>query len=193
MTYQETEGLLSPQIRNIRLSKVAEKIEKESNVLDLACGAGYLASYLPEGCQYFGVDRILMPNDREKSTSFLNLDLLEKGATDVISEKLPMKMDYIVCVAFLEHIPSPTNFLSKHKAHLTKGGVIVGTTPHPRGRIVHEILSSLSILSREAAHEHEDFLGKKKIEEMALGSGGHLVTYETFLFGMNQLFVIEYP
>lgn len=193
MKYQESEGLLSSRIRNARLSRVAKYIREKSIVLDLACGAGHLISYLPQDCQYFGVDKIPMKIYQEERYSFINLDLLKNTAIEIITREVKTKVDYITCVAFLEHIKNPMDLLSTYKALLKNDGLIIGTTPHPRGRIVHEMLSNIGLLSKEAAHEHEKFLGKKQIEEIALLSGGQLVVYKQFLYGMNQLFVIKYP
>ncbi len=192
MKYQESEGLLSSRIRNARLSRVAKYIREKSIVLDLACGAGYLISYLPQDCQYFGVDKIPMNGSQEKKYSFINLDLLETTAIETIARKVQTKVDYITCIAFLEHIKNPMELLSTYKLLLKRDGLIIGTTPHPRGRTVHEILARIGLLSKEAAHEHEKFLGKKQIEEIASLSGGELVEYHQFLYGMNQLFAIKY-
>lgn len=47
MVHQETEGLLSSLIRDIRLRKVASYVKRGSIVLDIACGNGRLAKFLP--------------------------------------------------------------------------------------------------------------------------------------------------
>ena len=191
MTNQETEGLLSPLIRDVRLKQVASYIKKNSTVLDLACGAGYLSKFLPEGCKYYGVDRIPAP-ETDKFSDFINLDLSEASSLARIREWIPKEPDYITCVAFVEHISNPTEFISEYSSLLKKRGKLVGTTPHPYGRLIHECMSRLYLCSRHGADEHEKFLGKNEIKEIALASGGNLITYIRFLFGLNQLFIIEY-
>lgn len=75
---------------------------------------------------------------------------------------------------------------------LNSTGSIVGTTPHPPGRQIHDTLSKLGLLSRLAAEEHEKFLDRGAINEMAIDSGGQLIQYKRFLLGLNQLFVIDF-
>lgn len=192
MEPQETEGLLSPLIRDIRLKKVASYIKEHSTVLDVACGSGYMSKFLPLGCKYYGVDKILASTTKN-STDFIALDLLDDGSLALLREWLPQKPDYITCIAFLEHITNPAEFVSRYRMLLTKNGKLIGTSPHPRGRLIHESLARVHLCSRHGAEEHKDFLRKEDIEEIALTSGGRLSIYEQFLVGLNQLFVIEYP
>ena len=193
MVHQETEGLLSPFIRDIRLRRAASHIKRDSIVLDMACGGGYLSKFLPAGCKYYGVDRVPSPT-AVHFTDFLALDLLEENSFDRIQEWLPHKPDYITCIAFLEHIDNPERFIRQCRGLLSMNGRrFIGTTPHPRGRLVHEFLSRIYLCSRHGAEEHEDFLRQKDIERIASTSGGNLAVYSQFLFGLNQLFVIEYP
>jgi 2-polyprenyl-3-methyl-5-hydroxy-6-metoxy-1,4-benzoquinol methylase len=193
MPFQETEGLLSSFIRDARLSQAASCIGANSAVLDLACGAGKLELYLPKGCTYYGVDRIPVSPSATNPPRFMTLDLLEDSAVERIREQLPEKPLYIACIAFLEHLPYPTEFLARYSSLLHPKGRVVATTPHPHGRMLHEALARVRLLSRSAAREHETFLGKKRIEDIASASGGKLISYKRFLFGMNQIFIIQYP
>ena len=123
---------------------------------------------------------------------FMALDLFGDNAFERVQEWLPQKPDYITCVAFLEHVEDPKGFIQGFHKLLSLNGKFVGTTPHPRGKLVHESLSTLYLCSRHAAEEHKDFLGKKEIEEISSATHGNLSTYSQFLLGLNQLFVIEY-
>ena len=76
---------------------------------------------------------------------------------------------------------------------LAKNGKFIGTTPHPRGRSIHQFVSSMYFCSRHGAEEHEQFLGREEIENIAVNSGGAISFCHQFLFGLNQIFVIEYP
>lgn len=191
VVHQETEGILSPLIRDMRLRKVASCIQKDSLVLDIACGAGYLSNFLPEGCHYYGVDR-MQASSNKRFTDFLALDVLGEHSFEQIEQWLPRKPDYITCIAFLEHIDHPGNFVQYSHKLLATNGRFIGTTPHPCGRLVHDSLSKIYLCSRHGAEEHTDFLGKKEIEDIARNSGGVLATYRRFLLGLNQLFVIKY-
>lgn len=188
---QETQGLLSIRVRNIRLSRVASFIKPNSVILDLACGAGYLKSFLPTSCKYYGVDRVLPPGYQEKP-NFISLDLLRDDSIKQIQKKFQIKPDYITCVAFLEHISDPIMFLSKYKGLFDEKGILVGTTPHPIGKRIHEMFAMIGLLSKEAAHEHKSFLNREDLSEIASLSGGNLIFYKRFLLGMNQLFIIQY-
>ena len=190
--HQETEGLLSPWIRDIRLKKVAQCIPNHTVVLDLACGNGYLSQFLPAGCKYYGVDR-LEPSAHDPFTDFKILDLSKNSTFKELELWLPEKPNVITCIAFLEHISDPAAFLKNAQQLLNERGKIIGTTPHPRGRLVHDTLAKLHICSQSGADEHETFLGKKDLNEMALGANGGLTQYSPFLFGLNQLFTVEFP
>ncbi|MGF1527817.1 MAG: class I SAM-dependent methyltransferase [Candidatus Competibacterales bacterium] len=192
LIHQETEGLLSPVLRDIRLRQVSFHIEESSTILDMACVAGYLSRFLPVGCRYYGVDRVPASNTNE-FTSFLHLDVLANGSFERIRDWLPQSPDYVTCIAFLEHIENPAEFVEKCSRLLASNGKFIGTTPHPRGRIVHDLLSRVHLCSRQGAEEHERFLGKEDIERIARTSKGSLSRYSQFLLSLNQLFVIEYP
>jgi cyclopropane fatty-acyl-phospholipid synthase-like methyltransferase len=191
MARQETEGLFSPLVRAIRMREIAKNIKEDSVILDLACGDGYLGSYLPKNCEYYGVD-LVSTSHRDRFSDFMNLDLLRDDSPAKIHHWLEKKVDYITCVAFLEHILNPAGFLKKYRPLLNKKGRIVGTTPHPRGRSIHDSLSRVRLLSRLAALEHEQFLDRRAINEMAMISGGQLIQYKLFFLGLNQLFVIDF-
>ncbi|MBZ0110961.1 MAG: class I SAM-dependent methyltransferase [Thermoanaerobaculia bacterium] len=191
MTHQETEGVLSPWVRDLRLKRVAALIPPGSTVLDFACGDGFLRQHLPPGCTYLGIDRVA-PTTVTPFHRFLSLDLQSEGATEQIAEWLDEPPGIITSIAFLEHISDPGAFLTDFRSLLDRQGRWLGTTPHPRGRRLHDSLSRLYLCSRSGAQEHEDFLDRSDLERIAIASGGTLSRHETFLFGLNQLFEIFY-
>lgn len=190
-THQETEGVLSPFIRDIRLRQVSRRIRAGETVLDLACGNLYLGKHLRERTKYFGVDRTPTTSDRT-GYNFLLADLLSSDAPDQIERWACTKFDVISCAAFLEHISNPTDFLARYTKLLKPGGRVVGTTPHPKGRDLHDNLARIYLCSRSGAAEHENFLSKDDLEHAAKASGGRMIEYKQFLFGLNQVFVLEY-
>jgi 2-polyprenyl-3-methyl-5-hydroxy-6-metoxy-1,4-benzoquinol methylase len=192
VAHQETEGLLSPLIRDIRLRKAASHVGSKATVLDLACGEGYLRRFLPSGCRYYGADRV-RPSSTAHFSDFTELDLREEASLDHLRAWLPERPDCLTCIAFLEHLSDPGGFVAAYRSLLAKPGKLIGTTPHPRGRSIHESLASIHLCSRHGAEEHEQFLGRTEIESLAAASGGTLSVYRQFLAGLNQLFVIEYP
>ncbi|MCA9212929.1 MAG: methyltransferase domain-containing protein [Planctomycetales bacterium] len=190
---QEVQGLLSPYIRNQRLRQVASLIGENDVVLDLACGGGYLGKFLPEQTEYFGVDRIPFGSrgcaETKDAAHFLTVDLLDDDAPRQISEWLPKPPTCITMIAFLEHITEPAAFVETFSKLLASGGRIIGTTPHPVGRKLHDFLSKIRICSPDGADEHEEFLGKSALNQISASSELKMSDYKRFLFGLNQLFV----
>jgi 2-polyprenyl-3-methyl-5-hydroxy-6-metoxy-1,4-benzoquinol methylase len=193
--HQEVEGVLSPIIRDIRLKNVAREIGAGKVVLDLACGNLFLERHLPANTRYFGVDRIEANRggDIRAGSGFLNADLLASETPDAIESWMGRKADIITSIAFLEHIKRPEIFVTKYKSLLVPGGKFLGTTPHPRGRHLHDRLARMYLCSRSGADEHEDFLSRHDLEACASAAGGKLTVYRQFLMGLNQLFVFSFP
>jgi 2-polyprenyl-3-methyl-5-hydroxy-6-metoxy-1,4-benzoquinol methylase len=184
---QETEGLISPWLKNIRLRATANAIPNGSIVLDLACGAGALRSHLPPNCKYYGVDRI-DPASRDQFDAFVNLDLSSVDVFQKISEWLPeKKVDVITLIAFIEHVKNPERILEGAFSLLKEDGLLLATTPHPIGRRIHDILAKLHICSPSGADEHEKFLGKQDLERVFSKAMFSINRYQRFLFGLNQL------
>lgn len=191
MMEQETQGLLSPLARDIRLRRVASCIAAGSVVLDLGCGAGRLAELLPPGCTYLGIDRVA-PDDTRQFADFIALDLNDPDSFAAAHRWIDVRPDYLTCAAMLEHVTDPGGLIRQFSRLLTRGGSLVATTAHPRARLVHDSLARLYLCSRCAAAEHETFLGPARIRDIATSSHGRLVAYRTFLWRLNQLFVIRY-
>lgn len=197
MPAQDVQGLLSPFVRNVRLKQASQLIKPSSAVLDLACGSGSLADFLPSDCRYFGVDRISVHRTSQvkrgaSSRQYLELDLMAEGNLEAIDNWLPEPVDYITVLAFLEHIGCPEQFLARLARFLkSKNARIVGTTPHPVGRLLHDSLSQVYLCSRDGAEEHEKFLDKTDLQALGSSLSLKLTTYKRFLLGLNQLFVFE--
>ena len=197
MAVQEAEGLFSPLVREARLRAIGARVRRGERVLDLACGVGYLADHLPPECRYLGVERQDAPPAPIRrgalNRTFLRADLLEPGTLAAVRDALDGPADVLVLAAFLEHVRDPAGVVARYVPLLAPGGRVIGSTPHPVGRRVHDSLARLWLCSRDGAREHERFLGRADLEAIARGVGGRLATYRRFLFGLNQLFVIEVP
>lgn len=190
--HHETEGLLSPWIRDLRLKQVARAVPDGARILDLACGAGFLRNHLPAHCKYFGVD-VLTPPQPERFDAYVQTDLSRPAWTDAVRAELPEQPTVLTAIAFLEHLSEPATFLQQCRSLLPDGqGLMLGTTPHPRGRKIHELLASVGICSRHGADDHEDFLGHRELSEAAAQAGGQLIDYGIFLAGLNQRFAIQF-
>ncbi len=191
---QEGQGLLSPWLRDQRLKVVARRIPARSTVLDLACGTGALRNVLAADCAYYGVDRIPLSGLAWSTTPngvkpcFTCVDLASAKAPDTIAAAMSIRPDVITMIAFMEHLREPAKLVSRYISLLPPGGRLIGTTPHPRGRWVHDALASVGICSKDGAEEHEQFLGKVELAEIARQSGAEMTHYQVFLMGLNQAF-----
>jgi SAM-dependent methyltransferase len=97
------------------LKRILPSIAPESRVLDLGCGQARLASLLPFGCKYVGVDNSetmlslaqMHINHRDLGliSKFIALDLLNASWTTSI----PGAFDWIIMRAVLHHIPGYDN------------------------------------------------------------------------------------
>jgi len=183
---QETEGLFSPLLRSVRLRKAARLILPGSLVLDIACGGGDLKEFLPPGCRYFGVDRIIPPPTANFDV-FLAGDVMSPEFLGKLKPWLPGRADVITMLAFIEHIEFPGTILHALAEVLAENGRIILTTPHPSGRSLHDRLARFGLCSSSAAEEHEQFFDRSDLEKIARQAGFFTVNYQRFLFGLNQI------
>lgn len=172
------------------------------HVLDLGCGAGYLSGKTPSSIHYTGVDLIELSDPEsplsnritEGTGTFIVADIFSKSGLDLIENHLsqnPVEVDCITSLAVLEHLADPSGFIRSISRFLRRGTSIIGTTPHPRGRSLHDGFAKLGICSAEGAEDHEKFLGYNDLKSMSEECNLDLVLYRQFLAGLNQLFVLS--
>jgi len=180
---QGSEGLLSPFLRNRRIRAVKRHIQ--GNVLDIGCGAGFLADFAdPEN--YVGVDPD--PESLEAAR--------QRNPWHSFRSRLPSpdcRFDSIVALAVIEHLTDPGEFLVAMAARLdpVKGSRIILTTPNPRFEKAYKIGASLGIFSRQADKEHQKLLNLTAMELFAARSKLKIILYKRFLLGANQLFILQ--
>ncbi|MGE4296690.1 MAG: class I SAM-dependent methyltransferase [Desulfovibrionaceae bacterium] len=176
----QTGGTLSPWLRARRINAVRPHLR--GRVLDVGCGTGLLSECAPrEG--YLGVDHdaaSLAAARREHPHAAFAPGLPENGSFDTIA-----------LLAVIEHIPDPAAFLRRLTGLLAPGGRMVLTTPHPAFEIIHTIGGRLGLFSREAGEDHETLINATAMAALARDAGLTLATARRFLFGVNQLFVLE--
>ena len=175
---------LSEWLRRRRLAKVAPFIHGE--ILDFGCGLGELLAVC-RPATYVGYD-------------------LNRGALAAAREKYPQgvfcsdfaeiqglgkKFDVIVMAAVIEHLEDPLATLRTLTAFMAQDGKLVLTTPHPRLRWLHEVAGSLGLLTGKAKEHHKAFLNRSDMVRLANDLGLQLSRAELFLFGANQLFVLN--
>ncbi|MBW8035001.1 MAG: methyltransferase domain-containing protein [Planctomycetes bacterium] len=179
----QTNGILSPFLRKLRIKTALPYIK--GSVLDFGCGVGNLAEFVNHE-MYIAIDI------DEESISIAQSSYPEhKFFATLQLENLSRKFDTVVSLAVIEHVSNAVEFINSLKALLAEDGLIVLTTPHPCGDIIHSIGSKLKLFSQEAHEEHQELINGKRMKEIAVSCGMNIVKSKRFLFGLNQLFVLK--
>lgn len=173
-------GLLSNFLRARRLR--AARPYLRGRVLDVGCGVGALAP-LCEPDRYLGIDA-----DDESLAVARTLHPRHRFAPSADPDD---RFDVIVMLAVIEHVRDPAAFLKGFRPHLAQGGRMVLTTPYRRAAWTHALGARLGLCSRQADEEHEVFFDEPIMRATAAYAGLRIAEYRRFLFGLNQLFVLE--
>lgn len=180
MPDQGAGGLLSSWLRRHRLD--AARPYLRGAVLDVGCGIGTLADDCPAE-RYVGVD-------------------IDKESLDLARRRHPahrfspaadpaLRVDTIALLAAIEHVADPAGFLRGLAKHLGPGGRIVLTTPAPWTDRIHAWGAAIGLFSRAAHEEHETLFDLPRMRETAHSAGLRVTCARRFLFGANQLFILE--
>jgi SAM-dependent methyltransferase len=177
---QGHEGSLSPLLGHIRVAAAVPFLRE--SVLDIGCGSGRLARYVP-ATHYLGVDR------DEK--------VLELARTEYPSHRFASYLPggevfaTVVALAVIEHVEDAKCALSEWTKYLMPAGRLLLTTPHPRGEKIHRLGAVVGLFSRHAADEHTRLLDRQAITAVASAVNLRIVRYQGFLAGFNQLVLLE--
>ena len=93
-------------------------------------------------------------------------------------------------LAVLEHLEKPVKVLNEVRKTLQDDGIIILTTPHPRGENVLEIGSKVRIFSQDK-HQHQPLFNREKIQDIAEQAKLKIVEFQTFLLGFNQKIILS--
>jgi 2-polyprenyl-3-methyl-5-hydroxy-6-metoxy-1,4-benzoquinol methylase len=174
-------GLFSPYLRNARFGQAIPWLH--GRVLDFGCGVGELAKHCRPDA-YLGVERdaraLAEARRRFPSHRFVR--------------ELPVSgcFDRVVALAVIEHLRQPEEWLAQIRGLLDPEGLIVLTTPYPAFRRIHDAGALLGLFSREAAEEHETFFDAAALKRLAKPLGLSMYRSRRFLFGANQLFILQH-
>jgi 2-polyprenyl-3-methyl-5-hydroxy-6-metoxy-1,4-benzoquinol methylase len=182
-------GLLSNFLIKQRQNTVKPYLDKKRNILDLGCGVFRWNNLLQPATSYTGVDielDIISFNKKhypEYSFYQKNLDKEELS--------LPQNnFDFVIMLAVLEHLEKPVKVLNEVRKTLQDDGIIILTTPHPRGENVLEIGSKVRIFSQDK-HQHQPLFNREKIQDIAEQAKLKIVEFQTFLLGFNQKIILS--
>lgn len=110
-------------------------LQKDSKLLDLACGQGVLARAIPEDVEYLGLD--LAPSLIEEARKNETNSRHRYGVADIAKE-LPIKysgFSHIAIILALQNIKHPFNVIKNVAKHLNKDGKFIIVLNHPSFRI----------------------------------------------------------
>jgi len=179
-------GLLSPFLRSQRIAAARPFLGK-GTLLDIGCGTGELAREV-NPANYLGVDRdeesIAMATKEFPGHRFLSLAQFSSAPTE-------KRFDQIIGLAIIEHVDDPQQWLVWLRTLLKPGGRVILTTPHPSMQWAHKLGAQIGLFSREGAKEHRELIDQHRIGEIAATAGFRIAHFRRFLFGCNQLFVLE--
>lgn len=179
----QTEGIMSRFLQERRMQTALPYIQRK--VLDFGFGNGSLAGYLDKS-QYTGID-INPEAVRVAQQRFPDYCFFQNS--DFVA--VPDTFNCIAMLAVIEHLQEPLEWLAWLNPQLETTGRLVITTPHPHYRKVHEVGATFRIFSRSAAQDHEVLIDDSTIRDFASNTGFRLLESSCFLFGANQLFVLE--
>ena len=152
------------------------------SVLDIGCSANPIAVLIdPQSYIGFDINDTAVTAARQRFPEHRFCSRLPTDET----------FDTVIAVAVIEHLDDPAADLAAWKSVLKPDGRIVLTTPHPWSRWFHDTGATLGLFSRHASEDHNDFIDRKKMADIACQAGMRMLSHRRFLFGVNQLFVLE--
>lgn len=186
MLKKEAPGVLSSYLERMRFKNVLPVIKIGSVILDIGCGKARIIRLLPNFKKYIGIDYVAPKHVKRRNCRFIRKKL------DIsILKKMKFSVDYILLLAFLEHLKNPDEFVGELVNYLNEEGKIIITTPCPIGKDVYSLGSKLGLFSTNANEEHDRFLSKNDLYLIAKNSCLTVDKYKKFLFGFNQLVVYK--
>lgn len=192
------ENILEPFFRYIRYKEGLGCIKTSKSVTIVDLGSGPKAEFYDYALhggvifkQYIGIDPLISNETIEKYKKGQNFKLIQSPLVKTIPLK-DESVDYVVGLAFLEHLDNPQDIMLESIRVLKKGGIAIFTTPAPRAKSVLEFLSfKLNLISKELIEEHKLYLNKKRIFKMLNSNKQIELLHRYFEFGFNNLIVIK--
>ena len=186
-----TSGALDRVIWHMRSTQIRRHLPRPvGTIADFGCGrtAPLLQALLDKGMakNATGVDL-----DPDFSAATQSLTLFRAD----LNEPLPLaddSLDAALSLATLEHLDKPDLHLREIYRALRPGGILLLTTPSPRGKPVLEFLAyRLKIIDRREIEDHRRYFNSAMLET-ALEQAGFspsAITARTFQLGMNNIVV----
>jgi len=167
--YGERRSLLGkivmPITKRLRANQVLRHMKPGRRHLDIGCGDGFFLKLSPCSERY--------------------------GLDELYGEKFEGKLafedaffDYVTMLAVVEHLDDVPAAFEEVRRVLKPGGSFILTTPKQQAD------SILRVVAREVEHIHQQYFDCHSLPALA-GEDFSLTHYNTFLLGLNQLFVFQ--
>ncbi len=160
--------LLIPLTRYLRARQGLSAVRGTESHLDMGCGDCYFLLHSP--CK------------RRAGLDMRFGDDLNKGGLDFPDASF----DNVSMIAVIEHLEEPGRILDEIVRVLKPGGRFIVTTPLEKGEWI------MRLLKKDISEIHEEYYGPEEMGALIEGSL-KMVLFRKFLFGFNQLFVMEKP
>jgi len=186
-----TTGVLDKLIWHMRSTQIRKHLPRPvENIADFGCGraAPLLQALLDKGAvnKATGIDL-----DPDFSAATTTLSLIKAD----LNGPLPLEdacLDAALSLATLEHLDEPDLHLREIHRTLKPRGVLLLTTPSPRGKPVLEFLAyRLKVIDRREIEDHRRYFDTAMLETALehAGFSPSAIRARTFQFGMNNIVV----
>jgi len=148
---------------------------RPSDVLDVACGNGFLASRMAQRGHHVTAFDLSADNVASARKSYPQVRFEVASAYDDLSDlRPPAGWDTIVAVEIIAHLFSPLRFLANMRGNLAESGRIIVTAPY-HGYLKNVVLSILGQLDKhfEVYFEggHIKFFSRRSLDAMFAAAG----------------------
>jgi 2-polyprenyl-3-methyl-5-hydroxy-6-metoxy-1,4-benzoquinol methylase len=149
--------------------------DRPSNVLDVACGNGFLASRMAQSGHHVTAFDLSAENIASARKSYPQVRFEVASAYDDLSDlRPPAGWDTIVAVEIIAHLFSPQRFLTNMRGNLAENGRIIVTAPY-HGYVKNVALSVLGQFDKhfEVYFEggHIKFFSRRSLDAMFAAAG----------------------
>ncbi|MFH1391822.1 MAG: class I SAM-dependent methyltransferase [Candidatus Diapherotrites archaeon] len=173
-------GILSNFLLRQRNSLAAKYVK--GKMLDVGCNEGEFRKFILPNTNYFGIDI----NPKPKKVNFPFKQLSVENNLEQLG-----KFDSVTLIALIEHLKKPEKAIKNVHKILNKKGRIIITTPSKIGDKIHSITSTIGLVSKFAAEDHQKIFSLEELEFLLKNQGFKIIESKTFFFGLNLLVVGE--
>lgn len=193
------ENILEPIIRYFRYRESIKYINKNKPVVivDLGCGyeIGFYEYAIKHGIifkQYIGIDPLINKMIIKKYKNNPTIKLIQNPINETILLN-SKTVDYVIGLAFLEHLDNPQNMLPDIIRILKKEGLAIFTTPTKKARGILEFLSfKVGIISKSLMEEHKNYFNREEILDLLRPYQSKIeFTHKYFELDYNNLILIK--